>query len=237
MARKKVERTVDDVREYPSYSIDEAANYIGVPPRTLRSWISGYKYKNRRGDIRQAPPMIEPADRKRLLLSFFNLVEAQVLAATRERNIGVAKVRRAIEFLREKTGESRPLLRCIFSTHGQSLFVESINGKKLQNPLNASMHGQYAFGEILKRYLKRIERDAEGLPTILYPLKAGQATRAKVITIRPSVSAGKPSLKKSGVMAEVIWMRKREGETLASLARDFHLKPSEIKAAITYFAA
>jgi uncharacterized protein (DUF433 family) len=38
-------------------------------------------------------------------------------------------------------------------------------------------------------------------------------------------------------MAEVIWMRKREGEKIASLARDFRLKPSEIKAAITYFAA
>ena len=236
MARKKVERTVEDVRKYPSYSIDEVAAYIGVPKRTLRSWVSGYKYKNH-GQVCQAAPVIEPANQKHLLLSFFNLVEAQVLAATRERRIGVGKVRRAIEFLREVTGVDRPLLRCVFATHGSSLFVESIDGKKLKNPLDVSRYGQYVFGKMLKRYLERIERDTSGLPTILYPMKAGQATRAKVITIRPYVSAGKPSLKKSGVMAEVIWMRRREGEKIASLARDFRLKPSEIKAAITYFAA
>ncbi len=39
MARKKIERTQEDVREYPSYSIDEVADYIGVPKRTLRSWV------------------------------------------------------------------------------------------------------------------------------------------------------------------------------------------------------
>lgn len=236
MARKKVERTVEDVREYPSYSIDEVAMYIGVPRRTLRTWISGYKYKSH-GQVHQAPPMIEPADPKHLLLSFFNLVEAQVLAATRERRIGVGRVRRAMEYLRETTGVPKPLLQCVFSTHGNSLFVESIDGVKLKNPLNVSRYGQFVFGRFLQKYLQRIERDEHGLPTILYPMKAGRPTRAKVITIRPLVSAGKPSLKGSGVMAEVIWMRKREGEKIASIARDFRLKPSEIKAAITYFAA
>jgi uncharacterized protein (DUF433 family) len=216
MARKKLDRIVEDVRKYPSYSIDEVAMYIGVPKRTLRSWFSGYKYKNQ-GQVRTAPPMIQPADSKHLLLSFFNLVEAQVLAATRDRRIGV--------------------LQCVFSTHGNSLFVESIDGVKLKNPLNVSRYGQFVFGKMMQKYLQRIERDAHGLPTILYPMKAGRPTRAKVITIRPLVSAGKPSLRGSGIMAEVIWMRKREGEKIASLARDFRLKPSEIKAAITYFAA
>jgi len=236
MARKRIERTVADVREYPSYSIDEVATYIGVPKRTLRSWVSGYKYKNH-GRVCHAPPVIQPADQEHLLLSFFNLVEAQVLAATRDRRIGVRQVRRAMEFLREVTGADRPLLRCVFATHGSSLYVESIDGRRLKNPLDVSRYGQYVFGKMLKKYLERIERDTNGLPTILYPMKAGQATRAKVITIRPYVSSGKPSLKKSGIMAEIIWMRRREGEKIASLARDFRLRPSEIKAAITYFAA
>src|SRR5882757_9421263 len=109
MARKKVERTEDDVRDYPSYSIDEVAEYLGVPKRTLRSWVSGYSYNTRSGVVK-APPIIQAADPKHLLLSFFNLAEAQVLASTRERNIGIAKVRRAIEYLREELNEERPLL-------------------------------------------------------------------------------------------------------------------------------
>jgi len=235
MARKKVERTEDDVRDYPSYSIDEVAEYIGVPKRTLRSWVSGYTYRTRNG-VRRAPPMIRAADPKRLLLSFFNLAEAQVLASTRERNTGIARMRRSVEYMREAFNEPRPLLNCIFHTNGQQVFVEQITGEILRDPLNVSKHGQYGFGKILKRYLKRIERDAAGLPNLVYPTRT-QKTQSKVISISPFISSGKPSLRKSGIMAEVIWRRKKEGEKVASLARDFRLKPSEIKAAITYFAA
>jgi uncharacterized protein (DUF433 family) len=236
MARRKAERTQEDVREFPCYSIEDVADYIGVPERTLRSWISGYSYRTKTG-IHKAPPIIPPADPKRNLLSFFNLVEAQVLASTRERHIGVARVRRAIEFLREAESEPRPLLNCIFDTVGQQIFVQQLAGTRLKHPLNVSRHGQYGFKTILKRYLSRIERDEHGLPTRLYPLKAGKPNRRKVITIFPFVASGKPSIRRSGINAEVIWQRKREGESIKALARDFNLKPSEIKAAITYFAA
>ena len=90
MARNKIERVQQDVREYPSYSIEEVADYIGVPKRTLRSWVSGYSYRTRTG-VRRAMPIIKMADPGRHLLSFFNLVEAQVLASTRERQISVAR--------------------------------------------------------------------------------------------------------------------------------------------------
>ena len=154
MARRKTERTQSDVRDYPSYSIEEVADYIGVPRRTLRSWISGYSYQTKNG-IRRVPPMIQPADPKRNLLSFFNLAEAQVLAATRERDISIARVRRAMEYLREAFQDERPLLSSVFETHGQQIFVNKLAGCELKHPLNVAMHGQYGFGKILKRYLSR----------------------------------------------------------------------------------
>ncbi len=236
MARKKIERKQEDVREYPCYSIKDVAEYIGVPERTLRSWISGYAYETRTGSHR-AQPIIIPADAANNLLSFFNLVEAQVLASTRERKISVSRVRRAIEYLRETEDEDRPLLNCIFDTVGQQIFVQQLTGSKLKHPLNVSRHGQYAFKTVLKKYLSRIERDSAGLPTRLYPMKAGKPTQSKVITIYPFVASGKPSIRGSGINAEVIWRRKKEGETEKQLARDFKLKPSDIKAALTYFAA
>lgn len=236
MARKKLERSEDEIREYPCYSIEEVASYIGVPKRTLRNWISGYYYPTIHGR-RKAPPIIQPADPVNNLLSFYNLVEAQVLAATRERNIGTSKLRRTVEFMREKLHEERPLLRCIFDTVGQNIFVASISGKKLKNPLNVSRYGQYAFRPILKKYLSRIDRDANGNPTRIFPLKAGQKRKKKDIVIHPFMSAGKPSLSHSGIMVEVIWRRKKDGESIKNLAKDFRLRPGEIKAAIQYYAA
>jgi len=181
--------------------------------------------------------LIQAADPGRKLLSFFNLAEAQVLAATRERRISLRKVRGAVEYLRETFGEQRPLLTCVFDSSGQELFVQQLAGSTLEHPLNVTRHGQYAFRTILKKYLSRIERDEKGLPARVYPMKVHGPSRAKIIAIHPFVSSGKPSLRGSGIMAEVIWRRRKEGETEKELARDFNLKPSEIKAAITYFAA
>jgi uncharacterized protein (DUF433 family) len=232
MARKKVERTQNDIREYPSYSIEEVAEYLDVPRATLRAWVSGYTSKTKYGK-RKHPPIITLASKSKNLMSFFNLIEAQVLAATRKRNIGLARVRRSVEFMREHFGVERPLLTCVFETVGQQIFVQQIEATKLKDPLNVSRHGQYAFRPLLKKYLSRIERDAEGLPTNLYPMKAV----GKAIRIHPLISSGKPSLRKSGIMAEVVWMRKREGESIPALAKDFKTTVGEIKAAISYFAA
>lgn len=236
MARKKITRTQADVREYPSYSIDEVAAYIGVPKRTLRRWMKGYSYKTAQGKTNVAP-IILPADPCNNLLSFYNLAEAQVLAATRERNINTQKIRRAVEYMRDELNQARPLLTCVFETSGQEIFVQKLTGKNLRHPLNISRHGQYGFKAILKKYLSRIERDASGHPTRIFPLRVGQKARERNIVIHPFVSSGKPSLRGSGVMVEVIWRRNKDGESIPKLARDFRLKPSEIKAAITYFAA
>jgi uncharacterized protein (DUF433 family) len=236
VARKKLERTQEEIREYPCYSIEQVASYIGVPKRTLRNWVSGYEYQTAHG-IKRARPVISPADPENNLLSFYNLVEAQVLAATRERHIGLRRIRRTVEYMREALQEERPLLRCVFETSGQDIFLRSISGKSLRNPLNVSKFGQYGFRPILQKYLSRIERDANGNPTRVYPLKVGSKLGKRAIVIHPFVSAGKPSLAASGVMVEVIWKRKKAGESVDNLAKDFRLKPSEIKAAIKYYAA
>lgn len=139
--------------------------------------------------------------------------------------------------MREVLHEDQPLLRCVFDTVGQNIFVASISGKKLRNPLNVSRYGQYAFRPILRKYLSRIERDPTGNPTRIYPLKVGQKRKKRDIVIHPFVSAGKPSLSHSGIMVEVIWRRKKDGESIKNLAKDFRLRPGEIKAAIKYYAA
>src|SRR6266849_3545858 len=147
MAKIGVPRTQEDVRDYPSYSIDEVARYIGVPLRTMRSWVSGYWYKTKH-QRKYARPLIEPADPQHNLLSFFNLAEAQVLAATREKDIPVNRVRRAVEYLRMAEGWERPLLTHVFHTHGQRLFVKVLGARRLRSPLNVSQYGQYGIRQV-----------------------------------------------------------------------------------------
>ena len=75
MPAKKVLRLGGDVREHPRYSIEEAADYLHVPPSTMKAWMRGQRYRTN-GRLRIFLPVIQPADPKNKLLSFYNLAEA-----------------------------------------------------------------------------------------------------------------------------------------------------------------
>lgn len=53
-----------DPRDVPTYGIGEAANYLRLPPTTLRAWVTG------------STGVIPLASTRPPLLSFWNLVEA-----------------------------------------------------------------------------------------------------------------------------------------------------------------
>ena len=59
----------------------------------------------------------------------------------------------------------------------------------------------------------------------------------KRVAINPFISSGRPALRGSGIMTEVVWNRAKAGESMPVLARDFRLKPSDVKAAIHYCEA
>lgn len=62
-----------DPREMPAYAISEAAHYLGVPQATIRYWATG---QNQYGGLIHVPKL------RPVLLSFLNMVELHVLAAS-----------------------------------------------------------------------------------------------------------------------------------------------------------
>jgi hypothetical protein len=80
-----------DPRDVPTYSIREAASYMRLPSTTLREWVSG------------PARVIQLAGGRPPLLSFWNLVEAYVLAALRRRHrVPLQRVRKALRFPRAR---------------------------------------------------------------------------------------------------------------------------------------
>src|SRR5450432_1584486 len=101
-----------DSREQPLYTMTEAAYYLGIHPRTLATWVFGRSYKTKSG-LRPWSRVITAADPDLKLLSFYNLAEAHVLAATRyEHQVPFWAVREAIDALIAKYPENanHPLL-------------------------------------------------------------------------------------------------------------------------------
>src|SRR5712672_2318424 len=121
MPKKRIPRFTGDIREHPRYSAEEAADYLHIPVSTIKSWLRGQHYKLHNGKFRDVLPLIHAPKEGYKLLSFYNLAEAHVLRATRDRNIPLKNVREAIHYVRVIIPDDpHPLLSHKFSTFGKS---------------------------------------------------------------------------------------------------------------------
>jgi uncharacterized protein (DUF433 family) len=217
-----------DPREIPNYTVAEAAHWLALPVTTLRAWVAGQEYATSQGRKR-APALIEPAQSGPFTLSFWNLVEAHVLAATRRlHGVAMQRVRRALKYVERELDVERPLVNQQFETDGADLFV-----RKYGELVNASQEGQIAMRRLLEARLRRIERDMQGLAARLFPW-ARSETEAKDVMIDPLVSFGRPVLARTGVPLEVLADRFVAGDSISSLARDYSLDAERIEGAIRW---
>ena len=213
-----------DLRNQPAYTIGEAAHYLNVPQATIRYWATGQD---------QYAPLIEIAESHPALLSFLNLVELHVLAAIRRKyTVPMPKVRSAIEYLKKNTrklsDKSHPLISKQLETDQLDIFI-----KRYGDLINISQDGQIAMREVLSTALHRIERDTRGIPVKLYPYTRSAILDAPaMIVIDPSLSAGRPVIRGTGLATEIIAERYKAGESVKELSRDYERKEAEIEEAI-----
>lgn len=221
MPRRRPDRMRGDLREFPRYSISEAAFYVRIPPTTLMAWTCGQNYRTRKGVHRTFAPLIDLADPKNKFLSFYNLVEAHMLRSTTERGVPLRNVRKALEYIRETIPGKHPLLVHDFEVSGKDVFIQHLG-----DTINATRHGQLGMRKILEKYLQRIVRDASGLPVKVFPINSRR------LVIDPQFSSGKPIVKDRGIVASVLWGRHKTGEPIPEIAEDYGMTPVEVKEAI-----
>src|SRR4051812_41291087 len=117
--------SIADPRFEAFYSISLAAHCLRLRPSTLSFWAfgrlnaaTGHRYQ----------PLFKAADRERRLLSFVNLIEAQVLRGLRtQHELTLQNVRKALRNLTQfKPDEPHPLAFIDFLTDNVGLFVEHL---------------------------------------------------------------------------------------------------------------
>jgi len=228
MARKKVIWDSGDIREHPSYSIPEAADYLGIPESTLKTWVRGYR---RRGRLH--PPMIRPADPRNGLLSFYNLVEAHILEAARRKNVPTRRLRIAVEWAYETLPGPHPLVTHEFALAGRRVFVQKLH----RDAIEASRFGQIVskkMAPLLKKFLQTISRDPHDYtPTEIQPIRK-KSTRVSPVVINPRICSGRPVVRGTDVLASMLQHRAKAGEPWSDLSKDYGLKVREIKKVVKY---
>lgn len=221
MARKKLIPTKSiDLRDLPSYSIEEAARYLHMPKQTLARWVGA--------------GLVPIADAKASLLSFYDLAEAHVLLFAQKQNVPLSRARATRDYVREKVlSTGHPLLDSKAAVHGGSLILDGLRNTH-GNPVDAGRYGQIAIGRVIRRYLSRIERDKDGLPVALAPIFK---KRTQAVVINPYISSGRPVLRESGVLISILHNRHKYGrERVGSLARDYGISRRSVETAIQYYA-
>ena len=215
----------------PRYTVTEVAQYLHMSPKTLRSWLYGRHYPTTGGGTGFFEPLIQPADPTGNRLSFFNLVEAHILLATRQRDdVPMAAIRAALDYA-SGDPSTHPLITKDFLTEGRFLFEE-----KLGELVNTSKYGQLAFDPILRGYLERIDRDSVGYPMLLFPFVPNRPA-SKVVVIRPGVSSGVPTISGTGISIPILYGRYQAGDTIPDLADDYGVSVEEVGDAIAYLEA
>lgn len=205
-----------DPRALPAYTLGEAAHHLRLPPGTLGSWCRG------RGRL------IVPA-KTPTTFSFFNLMEAHVLAAIRRKHkIPMRKVRSTLDYLGKTLRLDRPLIQSAFRTDGKDLFVDHYG-----RLLNVSQNGQQMIKETIELALERVEHDPDGLVGRLHPW-AHTLNEPKLVVIDPRRAFGRPVVVGTNVPAEVLGERFSAGDTMAALAEDYQLDLPAVEYAIQW---
>lgn len=204
--------------------------YVKVAPATLRSWVFGREYSTS-GGTQHFHALIRPADGRRRLLSFNNLIEAHVLRALRtEHGVAIREVRKALQYAERELRIERLLLSRELCTDKVHLLLD-----RYGELINLSRSGQMAMRSVLEAHLSRIEWGRDAFPLRLYPFVRGESIEApKLIAIDPDIAFGRPVLQRRGVSTRVIVDRIDAGETLQAVAEDYDLEPAEVEQAIVY---
>jgi uncharacterized protein (DUF433 family) len=217
-----------DLRNIPTYSIKDAAQYLRIPVSTVRSWTIGLNYRTKEGS-KFFSPLIEVPKHKPYLLSFTNIVEIHVLRAIRTiHNIKLDKVREAIDFIADRLVISHPLATKKFSTDGVNLFVEHY-GKLIQ----ANQDERNELKLVFDAHLKRIEPDDSGLAIKLYPFtRSHEKDSPRIVSIDPRNAFGRLTIDGTGITTSILKERYCAGDSIEELAMDYNFDPLYIQEAI-----
>jgi len=213
-----------DSREQPLYTLKEAAYYLGVKFPTLKTWFYGRHYPTAADPKTPWERVFIPADEDAELLSFNNLAEAHVLAATRyEHDVPFKSVREAIKNIAATGSHSakHPLLSNDFLTNGYLLFVKDLYG--LKNVTNE----QLSLQDIMKEFVVRVITDDRG-PFKIFPL-AKKEPKDRLISIRAGVCGSRPILDGTRIPVHAILRRINAGENIDFIAEDYEINPQVVE--------
>jgi uncharacterized protein (DUF433 family) len=210
----------------PNYGAQEAVRYLHIPRSSMNHWLKG------------SNALLHFPTRNRRVFSFTNLVELYVIKGLYEiHGVKLPAIRNAVEYLLETKESRHPLADYELKTDGRYIFFWQ-GGEYM----NMSLRGQGGLGPILDSYLRRIDRDEQGIARVLHPflrskemedIREGKEHQ-KIVSINPRVCFGMPVLAGSRITTSILASRYLGGDSVPVIARSYGRSEAEIESAIKW---
>lgn len=221
-------RVSDSAHTTPIYSLTEAAQIIHAPATSFARWAHGHRFKQRReGEWGFSNPILTGVREGRGYTVPFNaLAEGFIVESFRRAGLPMARIRPAIEVLRNELGVENALLSERLKTDGAEILIE--NGDR---ELVVVRNRQGVFRDVVAEYLQSIRYRDGFVEFVQLPTYE----RAEVI-VDPLRNSGQPTIARLGVRVEDVVSRVRAGEAMTDVADDFGLKKAELRSLLVQAA-
>jgi uncharacterized protein (DUF433 family) len=218
-----------DPRDIPAYSFREVALSIGVPESTVRAWCVGQS--NFKSLLALPDEWTEYH-----ALSFFNLIEMQVIAELRRvHKVPMSRVRAALQFLADNVPVRHPLVEKEISvTPNQRVYIVH-DGRRI----DISAGGQWPLDAVVRNLLRRVHRGSRGIlsffPRVAAPKRfaVGEDEYAPIV-VDPEICFGRPTIAGTSIPTDVIADRRLGGDSVKKMAEDYDLSEEQIRAALAF---
>ncbi|TNE68558.1 DUF433 domain-containing protein [bacterium] len=202
------------------YTLKDAELLLDIPMHRMSRWLN--TYWNNRFATETLYTRKESGTR---YFNFYTLIELNVVSQMREMGLTFKEIEKAHQTLSKNFGSPFPFAHHDLYYNKNWIYILTEQGiAKADDTL------QFGFQDLIKPYAHRIDFDErEKLAKALF------LNDAKDIVAQPDIQFGEPVIAGTRIKALDIYSYFKAGETIKSLAEDFHVTENQIKHAIDLY--
>jgi len=220
-------RPNQSLRDFPTYTIPEAALYLGIPVRTLRYWVLDHPIWPVAGREMSTP-----------LLSFRDVAQAYYVELVRKHfSLTTLQTRRVMEAAAKESKSPYPLLKNNIKLFYKHVVMDKpARGKQPRRIIDLSHNRQLALPAIIDSVATRIRWDSHQEPTQLFPWRhwTGPGDDARPVSMRPDVMSGRLVIAGTRIPVQTVLLRSTN-ESISAIAKDYELPERSIQQALSHF--
>ena len=218
-----------DLRDVPTYTIPEAAQALGMPSRTLRSWYRDYNLLKASGQVGSVT-----------LLSFHDVSEAYVLEVIRKLcRFDIGTLREIVSNARRETPYSRPLLEADLKIVLNNVVFDSPEqGTSPRTSVDLAHHRNLVIVGLVDTIGMRVLKDRQQIPCRIYPWRHlgsnGENVPVTPVTIDPTIMSGRPVVTGTRIPVTLLAGLRRSGRSVEDIASMYDLPADLLRKALRH---